>query len=132
MSALFADPERTVVPMPQVLVEYLESQIPEQLRFTVAGNERFGDEHVVAELDRLRRSGFRGNGDHKLGDAGCPRGPHGMTGEKGISLFTWEYLVGLLVLVGLAGIEPATSALSVLRSNRLSYSPFLVRATFLL
>lgn len=25
--------------------------------------------------------------------------------------------------VGLAGIEPATSALSVLRSNRLSYSP---------
>src|SRR5437588_11608781 len=26
-------------------------------------------------------------------------------------------------LVGLAGIEPATSALSVLRSNRLSYSP---------
>jgi hypothetical protein len=27
------------------------------------------------------------------------------------------------VLVGLAGIEPATSALSVLRSNRLSYSP---------
>ena len=27
------------------------------------------------------------------------------------------------LLVGLAGIEPATSALSVLRSNRLSYSP---------
>jgi hypothetical protein len=26
-------------------------------------------------------------------------------------------------VVGLAGIEPATSALSVLRSNRLSYSP---------
>jgi hypothetical protein len=83
MSALFADPERTVVPMPQVLVEYLESQIPEQLRFTVAGNERFGNEHVVAELDRLRRSGFRGNADVRLGDAGRPRGPHGMTGEKG-------------------------------------------------
>ena len=30
---------------------------------------------------------------------------------------TWEKVVGL------AGIEPATSALSVLRSNRLSYSP---------
>ena len=30
---------------------------------------------------------------------------------------------GVPLLVGLAGIEPATSALSVLRSNRLSYSP---------
>ena len=29
--------------------------------------------------------------------------------------------------VGLAGIEPATSALSVLRSNRLSYSPWVNR-----
>src|SRR5690242_13590340 len=28
-----------------------------------------------------------------------------------------------VLVVGLAGIEPATSALSVLRSNRLSYSP---------
>jgi hypothetical protein len=31
-------------------------------------------------------------------------------------------------LVGLAGIEPATSALSVLRSNRLSYSPGVERS----
>jgi hypothetical protein len=32
----------------------------------------------------------------------------------------------LAKVVGLAGIEPATSALSVLRSNRLSYSPLWV------
>ena len=32
--------------------------------------------------------------------------------------------------VGLAGIEPATSALSVLRSNRLSYSPSQVNNLF--
>ena len=45
-----------------------------------------------------------------------------------ISMGRWA--LGSASVVGLAGIEPATSALSVLRSNRLSYSPFLVRATF--
>ena len=30
---------------------------------------------------------------------------------------------GVTVVVGLAGIEPATSSLSGMRSNRLSYSP---------
>ena len=54
------------------------------------------DEHcVLRELDRTPRRGPRN---------GLRRG-------------------GRFRLVGLAGIEPATSALSVLRSNRLSYSP---------
>jgi hypothetical protein len=44
------------------------------------------------------------------------------SGHEEAPLTEWR-LTRVFVLVGLGGIEPPTSALSVLRSNRLSYSP---------
>jgi len=58
MRVLFANHEHQPAPMPEELSTYLESVIPEQLRFTVSGTHRLGNEDVKEELARLRRLGF--------------------------------------------------------------------------
>jgi hypothetical protein len=58
MRALFDDYERSPAPMPDEHIRFLESRIPEALRFRVVGEDRQGNEDVEAELARLRRVGF--------------------------------------------------------------------------
>ena len=62
-------------------------------------------------------------GDHCRRPQGCRRPRPALLGRPRRRSSQDKRLVGLVGLVGLARIELATSALSVLRSNRLSYSP---------